>query len=280
MTLGKTIQIFLPDGNPRSIKIAEITSRTVQVLLIPRSKLDEAAKRDELRNVGMYCLTGPHEDISKPLIYIGESEDCLDRLKQHNKKKDFWTHALVIVSRTEHFTKTHIKFLEYYAYQQAEKAGRYRLENNQTPPKPHISESMQADLLDNFETISMLVSTLGYPLFDLVKKPTAREVLFCKGKVALAEGEYTEDGLIVFAGSTCSLHEGKSAGVWTVKLRKELFDSGVLEQNEDIYTFTQNHIFSSPSAAAVVVLGRNANGWIEWKYKDGRTLDEVKRPSV
>jgi hypothetical protein len=31
---GKTIQIFLPDGNPRSVKIAEITSRTVQVLLV------------------------------------------------------------------------------------------------------------------------------------------------------------------------------------------------------------------------------------------------------
>ncbi|MBE0582509.1 MAG: DUF4357 domain-containing protein [Desulfofustis sp.] len=26
-----------------------------------------------------------------------------------------------------------------------------------------------------------------------------------------------------------------------------------------------------------VVLGRRSNGWIEWKYKDGKTLDEVKR---
>jgi hypothetical protein len=25
------------------------------------------------------------------------------------------------------------------------------------------------------------------------------------------------------------------------------------------------------------VLARRANGWIEWKYKDGKTLDEVKR---
>jgi len=25
------------------------------------------------------------------------------------------------------------------------------------------------------------------------------------------------------------------------------------------------------------VLARSANGWIEWKYPDGRTLDEVKR---
>lgn len=90
--LGKTIQIYLPDGNPRSIKIAEITSRTVSAVLIPRSKLDEVAKRDELNNVGVYLLFGSEE--SKPQVYIGEAESCLSRLKQHNKFKDFWTHAV------------------------------------------------------------------------------------------------------------------------------------------------------------------------------------------
>ncbi|MEO1878335.1 MAG: hypothetical protein ABGX40_00025 [Methylococcales bacterium] len=41
--IGKTIQIYLPDGNPRSLKIAEITSRTVSAILVPRFKLDEVA---------------------------------------------------------------------------------------------------------------------------------------------------------------------------------------------------------------------------------------------
>ena len=27
----------------------------------------------------------------------------------------------------------------------------------------------------------------------------------------------------------------------------------------------------------LAALARRANGWVEWKYKDGRTLDEVKR---
>ena len=47
---GKTIQIYLPDGNPRGLKIAEITSRTVQAILIPRSKLEQAGQRDEFDN--------------------------------------------------------------------------------------------------------------------------------------------------------------------------------------------------------------------------------------
>jgi hypothetical protein len=30
----------------------------------------------------------------------------------------------------------------------------------------------------------------------------------------------------------------------------------------------------------MAVMGRSANGWVEWKNQQGKTLDEVKRPSV
>jgi hypothetical protein len=36
--------------------------------------------------------------------------------------------------------------------------------------------------------------------------------------------------------------------------------------------FTKDHVFQSPSAAAIVVLGRSANGRDEWKDNQGRTL--------
>ncbi|NBX51527.1 DUF4357 domain-containing protein, partial [bacterium] len=32
--------------------------------------------------------------------------------------------------------------------------------------------------------------------------------------------------------------------------------------------------FSSPSAAAAIVLARSANGWTEWKTKEGSTLKD------
>ncbi len=41
--------------------------------------------------------------------------------------------------------------------------------------------------------------------------------------------------------------------------------------------FTRDYLFTSPSLAACIVMGRAANGWIEWKDAIGRTLDEVKR---
>jgi hypothetical protein len=46
------------------------------------------------------------------------------------------------------------------------------------------------------------------------------------------------------------------------------------------YVFTRDHLFSSPSMAAMAVMGRSANGWVEWKTSDGRTLDAVKRQTI
>ncbi len=272
---GKTIQIYLPDGNPRGLKIAEITSRTVQAVLIPRSLLEDAAQRDELKNVGVYLLFGSDE--TKPQVYIGEAEECLARLKQHNKTKDFWTHAIAFVSKTQYFTKTHIKFLEWLCCEVATKANRYLLENGNTPTKPHVSESVESDLYDNFETIQILASTLGFPVFDEIKKPKTQEIIICKGKDAYAEGEYSEDGIIVFAGSKCNLIESKTAGSWIEGMRNDLREGGVLTERDGVLVFTKDYIFSSPSASAAVVLARRANGWIEWKFKDGKTLDEIKR---
>ncbi len=101
-------------------------------------------------------------------MYIGEAENCLTRLKQHNKSKDFWTHTVVFIS------KTHIKFLEWLCCEIAIKANRYSLENSNSPSKSHVSESVEADLYDNFETRQILVSTLGYPVFDQFFKPKTK----------------------------------------------------------------------------------------------------------
>jgi len=280
-TKGKTIQIFLPDGNPRGIKIADITSRTVQTILIPRPSIEDAAKRPEIQNVGIYFLIGSAEEGAKPILYVGEAENCLVRLKQHNKSKEFWNTAIVAISKTQFFTKSHVKYLEWYCHETAKVADRYMLENGTVPSKPYIPEPLEADLMDNFDTIKILVSTLGFPLFDSISKPAQKkDILICKGKDAVAKGEYAEDGLVVFAGSTANFEEAKSVQPWISMTRQKLIDQGILKLEGHVYVFTSNYIFSSPSGAAGVVLGRTANGWIEWKYPDSKTLDEVKRQSV
>jgi hypothetical protein len=277
MVYGKTIQIFIPDENPRGIRIAEITSRIVQIILVPRAHFDEAETRTELQDYGVYFLVGNPEDESKPLLYVGEGEDCYERLKEHNKKKDFWNVALVVISKSHSFTKTHVKFLEWFAYTEAIKAGRFRLDNTNVPNQTYAPESVKADLLDHFDTIKILLSTLGYPVFDAINKPAQREIVRCTVKDIYAEGQYTEEGFVIFKGSECFVEESKAIGSWIKSLREKLINEGTLVIDGKTYKFTSNYLFTSPSAAAGVVLGRNSNGWVEWKYEDGRTLSQVKR---
>ena len=54
--------------------------------------------------------------------------------------------------------------------------------------------TMEAELRDYFETMKLLISTLGYPIFDKITKPKKRQIIYCVGKSAYATGEYTEDG--------------------------------------------------------------------------------------
>lgn len=277
--LGKTIQIYMPDGTPTSIKIAEVTTRIVQLILFPRNKLKEIGQREEIKNVGVYFLFGKSDADGKAQVYIGEAENCFERLKQHNRdaNKDFWNVAVIAVSKTGSFTKSHIKYLESHCYKEALNIGRYKIENGNIPTQSSLPEPMIADLVDNFETMKTLLSALGFPVFEKVVSNETKEILYCKGKDATAQGEYTNEGFVVLKNSICNLIEAKSAGPWIQNMRKELIEDGTLIFEGDVLKFTVNHIFNSPSAAAGTVLARRANGWTEWKDNEGNTLDSIKR---
>lgn len=274
----QTIQIFLPDGSPTSIREAELTNRLVKAILFPRNKMQEVAERDMVHYTGVYFLFGNTEDGAKPIVYIGEGEDCFSRIQSHNRKKDFWTHCVIITTKTDEYTKTDGKYLEHYCLDKAKEIGRYVTDNDTGSKKPSISESREYDLLDNFDTAKILLATLGYPIFEEKRKAKSpKELFYCQGKGALAKGELVDDGFLVYKGSTSSMEETNSITKWIGVLRRRLLDDEILKEENKVFVFQQDYIFNSPSAAAASILGRNTNGWTKWKDKDGRTLDELKR---
>lgn len=272
-----TIQIFLPHGEPRGIKIAEITNRTIQAVYIPRSKLKESKSRKEISNVGVYLLLGENEDQIKPIVYIGEAEDCYSRLIQHQNKKDFWTSIIVFCSKSGHFVKSHAKYLEWLLYEKANENKRFILKNTSKPSKPHVTESMEADLMDNFLTINMLSSTLGFPIFDLPAKQTKQNVFYCKTKNASGIGQYLEDGFLIIKGSLFSLSETKSISKHLSDKRQKLIKDKLLIKGINYYTLIEDVLIKSPSTSAGLILGMRINGWKTWKNKQRQTLDEVYR---
>jgi predicted GIY-YIG superfamily endonuclease len=281
----KTIQIYLPGGDPRGIRVAEITTRIVQLIEVPRSLLQDFLKMPESDQVAVYFLFGETEDGAEQRVYIGQTGDLRARLTKHNKEKDFWERALVLISRTNSLTQTHALFLEWHSLQACRQAGRYGDENGNSGSKPHTPAPLEADCLEIFETGHALLATLGYPLFDPVAKPAATtapdEIFYCTASGANGRGLYTEEGFVVLKGSTGRLKNVPSIiGTAGERLRQRLLDSGAMRAEGEGVIFEKDELFRSPSMAALALMGRTCNGWVDWKSKDGRTLDELKRQIV
>jgi len=281
----KTIQIFLPGGDPRGIRVAELTTRIVQVIEVPRSLLQDFLKMPESDQVALYFLFGEAEDGSEQAVYIGQTGDLRARLVSHNQKKEFWERALVLISRTNSLTQTHALFLEWHCIQATRTAGRYPDLNGNSGSKPHTPAPLAADCLEIFETGQVLLATLGYPLFDPVAKGAgdskADEVFICKAGGTNGLGLYTQEGFVILKGSVGRRENVPSIqGTSSERFRLKLVESGVIREDGDTIVFTKDHLFHSPSMAAMALLGRSANGWVEWKTKDGKTLDSVKRQTL
>lgn len=285
MSRPQTIQIFLPAGDPRGIRVAEITTRIVRVIEVPRSQLADFLKTPEAQQVGLYLLIGELLEAGLPRVYIGQSGNVGTRLVQHNQSKDFWNRAFVVISLTNSMTQTHALFLEWFAIQQATQAGRYSLENGTTGARPHTPAPLEADCHEIFETAAILLATLGQPVFEpLTNASTAigkPELFYCKGSGADGVGEYTSEGFVVHKGSRGRAEIVASIqGTSNERLRNQLVTAGIMAAQDGMLVFTRDHLFSSPSMAAMAVMGRSANGWIEWKAANGKTLDELKRQAV
>ena len=278
----QTIQIFLPAGDPRGMRVAEITTRIIRVIEVPRSQLADFLKMPEAQQVGVYFLIGELSEAGLPRVYIGQSGNVGNRLAQHHQNKDFWNRALVVTSLTNNMTQTHALFLEWFAIAAATTAGRYRLENGNTGARPHTPAPLEADCHEIHETAATLLATLGQPIFEpLVNAPTVagvRELFYCKSSGADGKGEYTSEGFVVHHGSKGRAEVVASLqGTSNERFRNQLMAEGILATQGDALVFTRDHLFASPSMAAVVLMGRTANGWINWKNAQGQTLDEVKR---
>ena len=134
--------------------------------------------------------------------------------------------------------------------------------------------------VDNVKT---LISALGYKVLEPLNKPIAsikesgdnsdiedlslhlERNIKGVGKVE-ADGIRTSEGFVVLQGSHIAVEDDDTIpAVLKEKRRKVNVIDGVLQ--EDV-------LFSSPSYAAMFVIGKSANGLTSWKDDDGHSLGE------
>ena len=278
-----TIKLFLPRGDAKSLRTAEISNWTGKAVAAPRTELDELLMREELDKAGIYILIGSDPLTNAPRAYIGEAEVIRDRLKQH-KTKEFWVTAIVFVSKDENLTKAHVRYLESRLLAEAAQINRFTLEQNQAGGSK-LPESDREDMEVFLARIRQLLPVLGSDILAPITQPAASPqpggVLVCRIKGAEARGQRTANGFVVFRESTAVLEERPSAEnyPYVVTKRKQLIADGTIVSKEGFLVFTKDAEFSSPSAAAVVVHGGSANGLTAWKTESGKTLKQLDEQS-
>jgi len=224
-------------------------------------------------------LTGQNTDDGDPLAYIGEADDVRERIRQHRTRE--WTSAIVFVSKDDRLNKAHVRYLERALIVEAQRVGRFTLEQNQAHGS-QLSESDRQDMEVFLARVRQLLPVLGsdilVPLAQLTTQTQPGGVLFCRIKGAEAKGQRTATGFVVFKGSTAVSQDRRSAvekNPSVLRRRNELTQDGTLVRQGDFLVFTKDVEFSSPSAAAIVIRGGNSSGLENWKTADGKTLREL-----
>jgi hypothetical protein len=276
-----TIKLYLPFGDPRRLRTAEISNWSGKSIAAPRTDLDELFARVELGQPGVYLLLGTDPESGRPAVYVGEAEALGDRLKQH-RDKDFWNQVVVFFSKDDNLTRAHIKFLEGRLLEQSRATGRAVVQNS-LPSGAKLPESDRADMEVFFTKIAQLLPVLGADLLvpiDGAGQGTGNEALLtCEIRGLVARGRRTANGFVVLKGSQASEDDRPSAAErhrWVLTLREQLVADGNLRKSKGALVFARDVEFSSPSAAAGVVHGGGANGLIAWKDAEGRTLKELE----
>ena len=275
--LGFSVRIFFPFGEPEGPRLVEKSGWTGQGLVFSRSRFADIRRREELQHTGVYVLWGPGSSEHLPSVCVGEGDVVLSSLDDHAKTTDFWTHGAAFTSKDLSLHKTHIQYLEARLVELATEAKRCELDNTNLLQKPVLSDADRADAELYLADMLLCLPVVGVYFFEKPQEPTGKMPdLFLNVKGGRARAYEGANEFIVRAGSQAAKEEVAALRPSLSNLRKTLLDQNILKERSTAYQLGQDYGFSSPSIAAAVFLGRPANGRLEWKDAEGRSLKEIQ----
>lgn len=291
MSYGKSVRIFLPDATAVGIRHAEIVNRTGQTVACPRNRLEELKQWPETAKPGVYILFEARLGDSKPMAYIGESENVADRLLMHDRKKDFWNDVVILTNKDDNLTKSHVKYLESKLEAMAKTADRYKLENGNTPTASSLPRAEREAMNELLDDMRIVLGTLGYPILEplIPAKPSqnasvSAQVVAAEDNEELtftvhqlkARGVQTDEGFVLKKGSTASKTTTASLNGKLLKMREQLLEDKRMVDQGDHLLLTKDLLMSSSTYAAALIAGTARSGPQSWYTASGVTLKSLE----
>lgn len=303
-----TIRILLLDGTPEGLRLIDKSNWNGLAMMCSRAKYPEVRNRDEFTYPGVCLLYSASWTVGgHPTLHVGQADNVREQLDDHNRTKEFWTHLAVFARGfghlTEQFSGAQAQYLESRLIGLALKAQRAEVINGNAPRLPSLSELDRFESESFLDQVLLLCPLLGLDFFTRIQDPARPPLLThvepvpqgsgvppqsplrpvhaaslrLVGLGASATGRAVARGIEVFVGSIARAEPVPSFEERYVRMREDLEASGILARSSEGLVFTRNHTFRSPSAAAIVLLGRTANGRTEWKDEQGRTLKQLQK---
>ena len=275
MATSKKLEIIYHNGQPDGIRSIRRHLSTMTTYVIPRPLLSEAKKLSGINRPGIYYLISENDDNKIAQIYIGQTRNGVVRLDDHNRSKDFWNKAIMFLADSKTFSLDMISGLEAYAIGKAHDAKRYKVENS-VNPKYEIDEYDLPLIEEVYEEIQFIMATQGYKMDNSKVTLNEANTLHTTRNGITAFGVYDGENFEVLEGSEIDMNR-KCHSATMEKQRQTALANGNIVSVDGKYKLTVSVSFTSPSSAGQFVLGGSINGWVEWKDKDGKTLDELYR---
>lgn len=286
MIRGKSINLFLMDGEPNGRIKCTLANWTGLAYKIPRTKLDSCKGRDDLSQSGVYFLFGISDQTGESVVYIGQAgvrkngEGILYRLQEHkrNPEKDYWIEAVVFITSNNSFGPTEISYLENRFTNIAKDAQRYVVKNGNDPNPGNIIEEKESELEEFIDYSKIIMGTLGHKLFEpftdsitTMNSMSDDRIFQIKRSGADSKGKLTTEGFVVLESSKIRMDFVPSCPDYVKKERQN--NNTIIDENGFLL---KDLLFKSPSSSASFVLGGSANGNVEWKTDDGKTLKDIE----
>ena len=278
MTISKKLETIYHNGQPDGIRSIRRNLSTMTTYVIPRPLLSEAKNISGITRPGIYYLINESDDNRIAQIYIGQTRNGINRLDDHNRSKDFWNKAIMFLAESKTFTLDMISGLEKFAIMKAQESKRYKVENS-VVPKYEIDEYDLVAVEEIYDEIQFIMATQGYKMDDAKRTINEERILHTSRNGTAARGMYDGEKFEVLDGSEINMDKPAHLQSYN-RLRDELLFRQSIVKAGKKYILNVTLDFNTPSGASNFVLGGSTNGWIEWKDRDGKTLDELFRKQL